>query len=249
MIVIPAIDLRGGRCVRLLQGRFDQETVYGNDPAAIGKRWADLGAEWIHLVDLDGSIDQRPVNQEAILSIREAVSVKLELGGGIRDLETITFYIQKGIDRIILGTAAHKKPDLVKEATRLFPGRIAIGLDAMGSEVMVEGWTEKANQNLIDMAKRYETMDVAALIYTDINRDGMRTGPNIKRTRELARAVNIPVIASGGVKDLEDIRNLLTLSNENVIGVITGKALYEGSLDYTEALSVLAGQGEIALKS
>jgi len=242
MLVIPAIDLKSGRCVRLLQGSFEQETVYGDNPAAMGKRWADAGAEWIHLVDLDGSVGQRPVNQEAILAIRKSVSVKLELGGGIRDLQTITFYIEHGIDRIILGTAAHKNPDLVKEATDRFPGQVAVGLDARGTEVMVEGWTEKTNQNLVDLARRYEKMDVAALIYTDINRDGMRTGPNIERTRELARAVNIPIIASGGVNNLEDIKNLLPLSAENVIGVITGKALYEGSLDYAEALSLVSSQ-------
>ncbi|MBW1709463.1 MAG: 1-(5-phosphoribosyl)-5-[(5-phosphoribosylamino)methylideneamino]imidazole-4-carboxamide isomerase [Deltaproteobacteria bacterium] len=242
MIIIPAIDLKGGRCVRLLQGRFDQETVYGKDPAAMARRWADAGAKWIHLVDLDGSVGQRPVNQEAILSIRKAVSVKLELGGGIRDLETITFYLENGINRVILGTAAHQTPDLVEEAAKLFPGRIVVGIDAKGSEVMVDGWTVKTDQKLIDLARRYENMGVAALIYTDIDRDGMRTGPNIERTRELARAVSMPVIASGGVKDLEDIRNLLSLKDENVIGVITGKALYEGSLDYAEALSLVSDQ-------
>lgn len=230
-----------GDAFRLLQGRFDQETVYGHDPAAMARRWAEAGAEWIHLVDLDGSVGSRPVNQEAVLAIREAVSVNLELGGGIRDLETITFYLESGLNRIILGTAALQNPALVKEAASLFPGRIAVGLDARGSQIMVQGWTEATNQDLIDLARRYEDLGVAVLIYTDIDRDGMRTGPNLERTRDLARAVNIPVIASGGVKDLEDIKQLLPLEADNVIGIITGKALYEGSLDFTQALALVSG--------
>jgi len=236
MIVIPAIDLRGGRCVRLLQGRFDAETVYGDDPPSMARRWADAGASWIHLVDLDGSVGQRPINQASILAIRKAVNVNLELGGGIRDLETISFYLEQGLNRIILGTAAHKDPDLVKRAAGLFPGKIAVGLDARGSKVMVEGWTSGTDQDYITLAKRYEDMGVAALIYTDIERDGMQTGPNITRTRELALAVNIPVIASGGVNDLEDIIKLRALEADGVIGVITGKALYEGSLNFAETL-------------
>ncbi|MBW2086013.1 MAG: 1-(5-phosphoribosyl)-5-[(5-phosphoribosylamino)methylideneamino]imidazole-4-carboxamide isomerase [Deltaproteobacteria bacterium] len=241
MIIIPAIDLKQGRCVRLLQGRFDQETVYSHDPAAMARRWAEAGAEWIHLVDLDGSVGQQPVNQAAVLAIREAVSVNLEIGGGIRDLETIAFYLESGLNRIILGTAAHQNPALVKEAASLFPGRIAVGLDARGSQIMVQGWTEATNQDFIDLARRYEDLGVAVLIYTDIDRDGMRTGPNLERTRELARAVSIPVIASGGVKDLEDIKQLLPLEADNVIGIITGKALYEGSLDFAQALALVSG--------
>ncbi|MFH1137637.1 MAG: 1-(5-phosphoribosyl)-5-[(5-phosphoribosylamino)methylideneamino]imidazole-4-carboxamide isomerase [Pseudomonadota bacterium] len=235
MIVIPAIDLKGGRCVRLAQGRFDRETVYGDDPAAMAVQWADAGAELIHLVDLDGSVGQKPVNQEAILSIRRAVGVGLELGGGIRDLETISFYLEAGIDRIILGTAAQRDPALVKEASRLFPGRIIVGIDAKGSEVVVEGWTQGTGQDYIELARHFEGLGVAAIIYTDVDRDGMRTGPNLERTGRLARAIKIPVIASGGVKDLGDIRALLSLEVDGVTGVISGRALYEGSLDFRAA--------------
>lgn len=242
MIVIPAIDLKAGRCVRLLQGRFDRETVYGDDPAAMARRWAEAGAEWIHIVDLDGSVGRKPVNQEAILAIRAAVSVKLELGGGIRDLETIARYLDQGLDRIILGTAAMHDPDLVSEAAHRFPGSIAVGLDARGSKIVVEGWTEDSDQDYLDLARRFQGLGVAALIYTDVDRDGMRTGPNLERTRALARGIDIPVIASGGVNDLEDIRALATLEADGVVGVICGKALYEGSLDLSAALKIASGQ-------
>lgn len=241
MIVIPAIDLKAGRCVRLLQGRFDRETVYGHDPGAMARRWAEAGAEWIHIVDLDGSVGQKPVNQEAILSIRSSVSVRLELGGGIRDMETIAFYLEHGLDRIILGTAAYRDPDLVREAAAKFPGKIAVGLDARGSKVVVEGWTEDTGQDYIDLARHFQGLGVGALIYTDVDRDGMRTGPNLERTKVLARAVDIPVIASGGVKDIEDIRALLPLESDGVMGVITGKALYEGDLDFFQAQAAAVG--------
>ncbi|MBU2549206.1 MAG: 1-(5-phosphoribosyl)-5-[(5-phosphoribosylamino)methylideneamino]imidazole-4-carboxamide isomerase [Proteobacteria bacterium] len=242
MIVIPAIDLKEARCVRLLQGRFDQETVYGNDPAAMARRWAEAGAEWIHIVDLDGSVGQKPINQEAILSIRKAVAVNLELGGGIRDIETIGFYLDHGLDRVILGTVALRQPELVRQAAQRWPNRIVVGLDAKGAEVVVEGWTEGTGRDYIETARTFESFGVAALIYTDVDRDGMRTGPNIERTRNLARAVNLPVIASGGVKDIQDIQALLPLEKDGVIGVISGKALYEGSLDYQEARRVAAPQ-------
>ena len=241
MFIIPAIDLKGGRCVRLLQGKFDQETVYGHDPAAMARRWADLGAEWIHVVDLDGSVGRKPVNQEAILDIRKAVTAQLELGGGIRDLDTISFYLDRGIDRIILGTAAHRNPDLVRRAAEQYPGRIVVGIDAKGTQVVVEGWTERTERNYLEMADHFEGLGVSAIIYTDVDRDGMRLGPNLERTRELAKRVNIPVIASGGVKDIGDIENLLPLGRDGVIGVITGKALYEGSLDFQAAQALAAG--------
>jgi len=240
VIVLPAIDLKQGRCVRLLQGRFDQETVYGHDPAAMARRWVEAGAEWLHLVDLNGSVGRKPVNQEAILAIRGAVSIKLELGGGIRTLETIDFYLEQGLDRVILGTAAQQDPDLVRQAARGYPGRIAIGIDARDGRVMVDGWTRDGGLAELDLARRYEDLGIAALIYTDIARDGMQTGPNIDRTRALARAVQIPVIASGGVKDLDDIRALRPLEADGVIGVISGKALYEGSLDFAQAKALAA---------
>lgn len=242
MIIIPAIDLKNGKCVRLLQGKFDQETVYGDNPGAMAGRWENEGAEWIHIVDLDGSVDKKPVNFDAIMDIRSSVKASLELGGGIRDLETISLYLEKGLDRIILGTAAQRNPDLVREAAQKFPGKIAVGLDAKGSKVVVEGWTESTGQDYLDLARRFEDMGVAALIYTDVDRDGMRTGPNIERTGELARSVDIPVIASGGIKDLEDIRALLPLEKDGVIGAISGKALYEGSLDFAAADKVAKGK-------
>jgi phosphoribosylformimino-5-aminoimidazole carboxamide ribotide isomerase len=241
MYIIPAIDLKGGRCVRLLQGKFDQETVYGHDPAAMALRWADLGAEWIHVVDLDGSVGRQPINQEAILDIRRAVGAQLELGGGIRDLDTISFYLDRGIDRIILGTAAHRNPDLVRKAAEQFPGRIVVGIDAKGTQVVVEGWTEQTERNYLELAEHFEGLGISAIIYTDVDRDGMRLGPNLERTRELARRVDIPIIASGGVKDIEDIRTLLPLEQDGVIGVITGKALYEGSLDFQKARALAMG--------
>ena len=241
MYIIPAIDLKGGRCVRLLHGKFDTDTVYGHDPTAMARRWADLGAEWIHVVDLDGSVGRKPINQEAILDIRRTVGAQLELGGGIRDLDTISFYLDRGIDRIILGTAAHRNPDLVRKATEQFPGRIIVGIDAKGTQVVVEGWTEETERNYLELAEHFEGLGVSAIIYTDVDRDGMRLGPNLERTRELARRVEIPIIASGGVKDIEDIRTLLPLEQYGVIGVITGKALYEGSLDFQKARALAIG--------
>jgi phosphoribosylformimino-5-aminoimidazole carboxamide ribotide isomerase len=241
VLVIPAIDLKEGRCVRLLQGRFDQETVYGDDPADMARRWAAEGAAWLHLVDLDGSVGQRPVNRNAILAIRGAVDLRIELGGGIRDAETIDYYIDRGVDRVILGTAAQKQPSLVKTAADRHPGRIAVGIDARGSKVVVEGWTKKTELDYIELARLFEGMGVAALIYTDVERDGMRTGPNIERTGTLARAVDIPVIASGGVKDVDDIHQLVELEPDGVAGVITGKALYEGGLDYRAAVQAANG--------
>jgi phosphoribosylformimino-5-aminoimidazole carboxamide ribotide isomerase len=240
VIVLPAIDLKQGRCVRLLQGRFDQETIYGNDPAAMAQRWAEAGAEWLHLVDLNGSVGRKPVNQEAVLAIRRTVSIKLELGGGIRTLDTIDFYLGQGLNRIILGTAAHQDPDLVSDAARRYPGRIAIGIDARHGRVMVNGWTRDGGVAELDLARQFEDLGIAALIYTDIERDGMQTGPNIERTRALAKAVRIPVIASGGVKDLDDIRALKPLEADGVAGVISGKALYEGTLDFAEAKALAA---------
>ncbi len=228
--------------MRLFQGKFDRETVYGEDPAGMGRRWAEAGAEWIHIVDLDGSVDRKPVNQEAILSIRDAVDASLELGGGIRDIETISFYIERGINRIILGTAAVRDPDLLRQAAERFPGRIAVGLDAKGSKVVVEGWTEDTDEDFIGLARHFENLGIEALIYTDVNRDGTQTGPNLENTQRLAQAVNIPVIASGGVKNLDDVEALLPLEEDGVMGVITGRALYEGSLDFALAKTLAAGQ-------
>ena len=228
--------------MRLLQGRFDQETVYGHDPAGMARKWADAGAEWIHIVDLDGSVGQKPINQDAILAIRKATTASLELGGGIRELSTIDFYIENGIDRIVLGTAALRNPALVEEAAKRFPGRIAVGIDAKGAQVVVEGWTQDTGQDYIQTARQFEDQGVAAIIYTDVERDGMRTGPNIERTARLAQSIHIPVIASGGVKDIDDIRQLLPLEANGVVGVISGKALYEGGLDFRQGAALAAGK-------
>jgi len=206
----------------------------------MAQRWAEAGAEWLHLVDLNGSVGRKPVNQEAVLAIRRTVSIKLELGGGIRTLDTIDFYLGQGLNRIILGTAAHQDPDLVSDAARRYPGRIAIGIDARHGRVMVNGWTRDGGVAELDLARQFEDLGIAALIYTDIERDGMQTGPNIERTRALAKAVRIPVIASGGVKDLDDIRALKPLEADGVAGVISGKALYEGTLDFAEAKALAA---------
>lgn len=236
MLIIPAIDLKNGRCVRLFKGRFDQETVYGDDPAAMARRWADAGAHWIHIVDLDGSKGQTPINQKAILSIRESVNAKLELGGGIRDMETISYYLDNGLDRLILGTVALRNPELVEEAAAKYPDRIAVGLDAVGDKVVVEAWTESTDISYVDLAKKFENMGVSALIYTDVDRDGTQHGPNLERTGALARAITIPVIASGGIKDMNDIKALMPLEADGVVGAITGRAIYEGTLDLAEAI-------------
>jgi phosphoribosylformimino-5-aminoimidazole carboxamide ribotide isomerase len=242
VLIIPAIDLKNGCCVRLFKGLFDQETVYGDDPGAMARRWADAGAEWIHIVDLDGSKGQTPINQQAIMSIRKAVDARLELGGGIRDMQTISYYLDQGLDRIILGTVALRNPELVQEAAEKYPDQIAVGLDAKGDKVVVEAWTEATDMDYVDLARKFENMGVSAFIYTDVDRDGTQTGPNLERTGSLARAVNVPVIASGGIKDMADIKGLMPLEPDGVVGAITGRAIYEGSLDLAEAIRFATGK-------
>lgn len=238
MIVIPAIDIKNGRCVRLKQGRMSDETVYSEFPEEIAKRWHDGGAERIHIVDLDGAIKGRPVNSEIIRRIVNAVPVPIELGGGIREMDTIKSYLDLGISQVILGTIAYKNPELVSDACRQFPGRIILGIDASKGRVAVEGWVENTEITPAEMAKRFDPAGVWAIIYTDIQRDGMISGPNIEATGELARTTDIPVIASGGISGTDDIRNLLTLKQYGVIGMITGKALYEGTMDLAEAIKI-----------
>lgn len=241
MIVFPAIDIKGGRCVRLKQGRADQETVYGDDPAAMGEKWQAAGAAWLHVVDLDGAFSSRPQNLEAIKRLRRAVTIPIQLGGGIRTLEVMEEYFALGIDRLILGTAVLKDPDLTARALAAFPGRIAVGLDARDGRLAVEGWTETTEATAIAVAQALAPLKPAALIYTDIARDGVKTGPNLAATRALAQAVDLPVIASGGVSSLKDILDLKALEPYGVIGVITGRALYDGLLDLTEAIRIAAG--------
>lgn len=236
MILYPAIDLKEGRCVRLVRGDMSQATVFNDDPAAQAAAFADAGASWLHLVDLDGAFAGKPVNADAVESIVSEVSIPVQLGGGIRTLETIEKWLSHGVMRVILGTVAVKDPDLVKEACRMFPGHIAVGIDARGGRVAVEGWAEDTDIEAIELARRFADAGVDAIVYTDIDRDGVLQGVNIPATAELARAVRVPVIASGGVSSLSDIRGLLT--EKRIAGAIVGRALYDGRIDLKEALSL-----------
>ena len=247
MLIIPAIDLRGGKCVRLRQGRAEEMTVFSHDPVATGLKWQAAGARWLHVVDLDGAFSGSPQNLEAIRRLRENLTIPMELGGGIRTLETISFYLDLGLDRLILGTVVLKDPELAARACARFAGHIAIGLDARDGLLAVEGWTENSRRTALEVAKSLEPLRPAALIYTDISRDGVKRGVNIEATRTLAQAVDLPVIASGGVSSLADIEALLPLEPLGVVGVITGRALYDGSLDLNEAIS-LAQQDDHADK-
>jgi phosphoribosylformimino-5-aminoimidazole carboxamide ribotide isomerase len=240
MIIFPAIDIKNGKCVRLKQGKIDQETIYGDDPAAMGVKWQTAGAAWLHVVDLDGAFSSRPQNLEAIGRLRRAVTIPMQLGGGIRTLDTLRAYIDLGVDRLILGTAVLKAPDFVAQALTAFPGRVAIGLDARDGKLAVEGWTETTARLAVDVARELVPLKPAALIYTDIFRDGVKTGVNLEATRLLAEAVDTPVIASGGVSSLADIQGLKELEPVGVIGVITGRALYDGLIDLAEALRLAA---------
>lgn len=243
MIVIPAIDLKGGKCVRLEQGLMERDTVYADDPAAQALVWQEKGAEILHVVDLDGAFAGEPKNRRPIEAIVAALSIPVQLGGGIRDLPTIEAYLSMGVGRVIIGTAAQRNPDLVREACRLFPGRIVVGIDARNGMVAVQGWAEVTDVTATDLARRFEGMGVAAIVYTDISRDGMMQGPNIEATRQLAESLSIPVIASGGVSRLDDIRRLCAIESSGVTGVITGKAIYTGALDLAEAISVARNRG------
>ena len=240
MIVIPAIDIKKGKCVRLLQGRMDAETVFSDDPAAMGARWEAEGAQLIHVVDLDGAVGKRPVNLKTIKDIIDRVTVPIQVGGGIRDIETIRMYMDQGVSRVVIGTEAIKNPDLVKNACREFPNRIVVGIDAKGGKVAIEGWTQTTGVSAVDLARQFEDCGVAAINFTDIERDGMRSGPNLKETEKLAASISIPVVASGGVSCLQDIINLISLESAGIVGVITGRALYDGSLDLKAAIEVLA---------
>lgn len=238
MIIIPAVDIKNGRCVRLLQGRMDSETVFSNDPAAMARRWQEEGAEIIHVVDLDGAVGRRPQNMDAIRKIVETVNVPVQVGGGIRTKETIRMYMDIGVGKVIIGTEAVKNPELVETACREFPDQIVVGIDARNGKVAIEGWTETTGVDASDLAKTFENSGVAAINFTDIHRDGMQTGPNIEETRRLAESVSIPVVASGGVSTIDDVINLIPLKKVGVTGVITGKALYEGTLKLKEAIEI-----------
>jgi len=238
MIILPAIDLKEGRCVRLEQGLMDKDTVYNDDPAAQARIWQEMGGELLHIVDLDGAFAGVPKNKKAIKAIVEAIDIPSELGGGIRDMATIEAYLELGIDRVILGTVAKENPALVKEACKKFPSRIVVGIDAMNGLVAVRGWADVTKKLATEMAKEMEGFGVEAIIYTDIARDGMMQGPNIEATRALAEAINIPVIASGGLSSLDDIRRLMAIEASGVTGVITGKAIYSGAINLREAVAL-----------
>jgi phosphoribosylformimino-5-aminoimidazole carboxamide ribotide isomerase len=238
MIVIPAVDIKGSRCVRLKQGRMSEETIYSDDPVQASVTWCSKGAERIHLVDLDGAVGGKRVNGEVIREIARSVPVPVELGGGIRNLASVEFYLEAGVEWVILGTVAYKDPNLVKEACRKFPGHVMLAIDARGGRVAVEGWTEDTERSAVEVARVFDSQEIAAVVYTDIHRDGMSLGPNLRATGELARALKTPVIASGGISGLEDIRKVMRLSSQGVVGVITGRALYEGTLDLKEAIRV-----------
>ncbi|HMN38346.1 MAG TPA: 1-(5-phosphoribosyl)-5-[(5-phosphoribosylamino)methylideneamino]imidazole-4-carboxamide isomerase [Hyphomicrobium sp.] len=241
MILFPAIDLKDGKCVRLKLGEMDQATVFNDDPAAQAATFERQGFKYLHIVDLNGAFAGKPVNASAVKAILKAISMPAQLGGGIRDLATVEMWLAKGIARVILGTVAVRDPALVKAACRAFPGRVAVGIDAKGGKVAVEGWAETSELTAIDLARRFEDAGVSAIIYTDIERDGVLKGLNLPATAELARATAIPVIASGGLASIDDVKALLRPEYRMLEGAITGRALYDGRIDPAEALALLAG--------
>ena len=236
ILVIPAIDLKDGKCVRLRQGRMDQETVFSDDPVAMAKRWVEAGARRLHIVDLDGAQSGKPVNASVIESIAaDFPDLPIQVGGGIRDENTIQAYLDSGVRYVILGTKAVNAPHFVSDVCAEFPGRIIVGLDAKDGKVAIDGWSKLSGHDVVDLAQRYQNDGVEAIVYTDIGRDGMMTGVNADATAKLADAITIPVIASGGITDLEDIRRLCRVADSGIMGAITGRAIYEGSLDFAQA--------------
>ena len=238
MLIIPAIDLKDGRCVRLQQGRMDTAKVFADDPVAMARHWSGQGARRLHIVDLNGAVAGRPKNERVIREMIRAVGEKtpIELGGGIRDLDTIEGYLDAGVEYVIIGTAAVKNPGLLHDACYAFPGHIIVGLDAKDGKVAVEGWSKMTGHDVVDLGKKFEDYGVEALVYTDIGRDGMMSGVNIEATRRLAQAIKIPIIASGGLNSIEDVHAVCAmLVPEGVVGAIAGRALYEGTLDFRNA--------------
>jgi phosphoribosylformimino-5-aminoimidazole carboxamide ribotide isomerase len=249
VILFPAIDLKDGACVRLEQGDMARATVFHRDPAAQARAFAAQGFEYLHVVDLDGAFAGKPVNAASVESILAAAKMPLQLGGGIRDLATVAAWLDKGVSRVIIGTAAVRDPALVKDAAARFPGQVAVGLDARDNKVAVQGWAETSELAALDIAKRFEDAGVAALIYTDISRDGLLTGLNLDATIALADAVSIPVIASGGLASLEDVRLLLQPHAKKLAGAIAGRALYDGRLDAAAALALIRASASATLRT
>ena len=241
MILYPAIDLKDGACVRLVRGAMDQATVFNTDPGDQARAFEEQGFGWLHLVDLNGAFAGRPVNSEAVDKVLASISIPVQLGGGIRNMNTIESWLERGVRRIILGTVALHQPELVKEACKRFPGQVAVGIDAREGYVAVSGWAEASTVRALDLALRYEDCGAAAIIYTDINRDGAMGGVNVEATADLAFALTTPVIASGGVSSIEDLKALKAEEHTGIEGVIAGRALYDGRIDIKEALALLAG--------
>jgi len=236
MLLIPAIDLKEGKCVRLRQGRMEDDTVFSDDPVAVAGKWVEQGAKRIHLVDLDGAFAGKPKNADIIHAIVEAFpDVPVQIGGGIRDEETIQGYLNAGIQYVIIGTKAVTEPHFISDIGMEFPGHIIVGLDAKEGKVAIDGWSKLSRHTVVDLAQQFESDGVEAIIYTDISRDGMMQGVNVEATAELARAIRIPVIASGGITNMDDIHALGKVAEDGILGAITGRAIYEGTLDFAEA--------------
>jgi phosphoribosylformimino-5-aminoimidazole carboxamide ribotide isomerase len=244
MLIIPAIDLKGGKCVRLLRGEMSAETVYGDDPVAVGQRWVGEGAEYLHVVDLDGAVTGHPVNAAAIAALCGALPIPIEVGGGVRTMARAAELLELGADRVIFGTAALATPEVVEEACRAFPGRVAVGIDARAGKVAVAGWTETSDVTATVLAQRVQQLGASRIIYTDISRDGTQQGVNVAATRALAEAIAIPVTASGGVGSLADIVALKECEASGIDSVIVGRALYTGAVKLPEALSAARGAGD-----
>ncbi|MGZ5104571.1 MAG: 1-(5-phosphoribosyl)-5-[(5-phosphoribosylamino)methylideneamino]imidazole-4-carboxamide isomerase [Usitatibacter sp.] len=244
MLIIPAIDLKDGHCVRLEQGRMDSATVFSKEPGKAAAQWAGKGAKRLHVVDLNGAVAGKPRNEAAVKEIIAAVDsdIPVQLGGGIRDLDTIERYLDDGVSFIIIGTAAVKNPGFLHEACDAFPGHIIVGLDAKDGKVAVEGWSKMTGHDVIDLARKFEDYGVEALVYTDIGRDGMMTGVNIEATVRLAKALTVPVIASGGLNSLDDVKALMAVESEGITACITGRAIYEGKLDFAAAVKLASGE-------
>lgn len=238
MIIFPAIDLKDGHCVRLKRGEMATATVFNDDPAAQAKSFADAGFQWLHCVDLNGAFEGRSVNAEAVAAIRSAIDLPIELGGGLRDMKGIAAWLEAGITRVILGTVALTNPTLVKEAARAFPGQIVVGADAKGGKIATAGWAETSDLTPVELGKRFEDAGVAAVLYTDVDRDGLLGGVNVDATALLARSLSIPVIASGGVSAIGDIEDLIATKEPNIEGVVVGRALYDGRIDPAAALKL-----------